>query len=174
MRVYIPPKLKRSSVWSWLLLLAGISLFFASSFVPKGTSVVQACSLGFLAVGIWILSRYVLVYYYYEIEGENFRIIRVSGKKYAPMCNISMRTGVEVKRVVRGEKNPPAKVRYSYVRNFMPDDKYVYIFDWNGQRAQITFEPNAEFAALMNEKIEELKKEQPKEEQPKTNGWYDK
>lgn len=173
MRVYIPPKLKRSSVWSWLLLLAGASLFFASSFMPKYVSVAQMVSLGFIAVGIWVLSRYVLVYYYYEIDGENFRIIRVNGKKYEPMCNISMRTGVEVKKVVKGEKKQPARVRYDYVRNFMPDDKYVYIFDWNGQRAQITFEPNAEFAALMNEKIEELKNAPAKEENPKTNGWYD-
>jgi hypothetical protein len=46
----------------------------------------------------------------------------------------------------------------------------VYFFEWNGANAEIIFEPNEEFALLMNEKLAELASASPEE---KTNGWYD-
>lgn len=170
---YLPPKLKRSGVWSFLLMLAGITLYFASAFVPKYVSVIQVVSFIFFAFSIYIITRYVLTYYYYEIDGENFRIIKVTGKKQQPMCNICLRAGGEVVNARDGKKRKPTRVKYDYVRNFMPDDKYIYCFEWNGQYAEITFEPNAEFVSFMNAKIKELENVPAPEEKNPTNGWYD-
>ncbi len=173
MRVYTPPKQKRSATWSLLFILAGMALYIASAFIPRFISIVQIASLAFIAAGIWILSRYVLVYYYYELDGENFRVIKVNGKKHTTMCNLSLRTATELKKLEKGEKKPRASVRYDYMRNFMADEKYIYIFEWNGQKAFITFEPNKEFFELMKYRIEEVKSTPLPEQEQKTNGWYE-
>jgi len=170
---YMPKKLKRSGVWSFLLMLAGITLYFASAFVPKYPSVIQAVSFAFFAFSIYIITRYVLTSYYYEIDGENFIIMRVTGKKQQPMCNINLRAGGEVISARGNKKRKPTRVKYDYVRNFMPEDKYIYCFEWNGQYAEITFEPGAEFVSFMNSKIKELENAPVQEEKTPTNGWYD-
>lgn len=168
---YMPPKLKRSGVWSFLLMLAGISLYVSSAFVPKYVSVVQAVSFAFFAFSIYIITRYVLTSYYYEIDGENFRIVKITGKKNEPMCNISLRTKGEVKSPK--DKRKPTRIRYDYTRNFMPNDKYIYCFIWNGRDAEIVFEPSADFVAFMNARIKELENAPEQEQKTKTNGWYE-
>ncbi len=168
---YMPPKLKRSGIWSFLLMLAGITLYISSAFVPKYVSVVQAVSFAFFAFSIYIITRYVLTSYYYEIDGENFRIVKVTGKKNEPMCNISLRTKGEVK--TPKDKRKATRIRYDYTRNFTPNDKYIYCFEWNGKDAEIVFEPNADFVAFMNAKIKELANAPEQEQKMKTNGWYE-
>ena len=168
---YMPPKIKRSGVWSFLPMLAGISLYVSSAFVPKYVSVVQAVSFAFFAFSIYIITRYVLTSYYYEIDGENFRIVKITGKKNEPMCNISLRTKGEVKSPK--DKRKPTRIRYDYTRNFMPNDKYIYCFIWNGRDAEIVFEPSADFVAFMNARIKELENAPEQEQKTKTNGWYE-
>ena len=168
---YMPPKLKRSGLWSFLLMLAGISLYVSAAFVPKYVSVVQAVSFAFFAFSIYIITRYVLTSYYYEIDGENFRIVKITGKKNEPMCNISLRTKGEVKSPK--DKRKPTRIRYDYTRNFMPNDKYIYCFIWNGRDAEIVFEPSADFVAFMNARIKELENAPEPEQKTKTHGWYE-
>ena len=167
---YMPPKLKRSGIWSFLLMLAGITLYIGSAFLPKYASVAQAVSFAFFAFSIYIITRYVLTSYYYEIDGENFRVVKVTGKKYEAMCNIPLRTKGEVK--MPKDKRKPTRIRYDYTRNFMPNDKYIYCFEWNGKDTEIVFEPSADFAAFMKAKIKECAIAPEQEQKTPTNGWY--
>lgn len=168
----VPKRLKRSVIWSFASVFCGAVIFGTSYFINSYKSVVQLIAMAFFAFGIWVACRYSLVGYYYVIDGENFRIVKVSGKREQVMCNISMRTGHFVKKTSEDKKRKNVRIRYNYCRNFATPDEYFYSFEWNGSEAEIIFEPNAEFAAAMNDKIEELKNAPP-EENAETNGWYD-
>jgi len=170
MRVYIPTQNKKNAVCYFLGILGGALLFIASAISPAFKGLIQLAAFCFWAFGIWVLCRYSLTYFYYIIDGDNFRIVKVSGQKHTDVGNVSMRTGKFVKKVSEAKDRPPARNRFNYCRNFVPQEKYVYFFEWNGVNAEIIFEPNAEFAELMNAKLAELQNAPPEEP---TNGWYD-
>ena len=170
MRAYIPPPNKKNAACYFLGIIGGALLFIASMALPSFKGLTQLAGFCFWAFGIWVLCRYSLTYFYYIIEGDNFRIVKVSGQKHTDVGNISMHTGKFVKKLSEAKGRPPARSRFNYCRNYIPAEKYVYFFEWNGANAEIIFEPNEEFALLMNEKLAELASSSPEE---KTNGWYD-
>ena len=170
MRAYIPPPNKKNAVCYFLGIIGGSLLFIASLALPALKGITQLAGFCFWAFGIWVLCRYSLTYFYYIIEGDNFRIVKVSGQKHTDVGNISMHTGKFVKKLSEAKERPSARNRFNYCRNYIPDEKYVYFFEWNGTNAEIIFEPNEEFALLMNAKLAELASAPPEE---KTNGWYD-
>jgi len=169
MRAYIPPQNKKNAVCYFLAIIGGLLLFVVSVALPVLKGLIQLFAFCFWAFGIWVLCRYSLTYFYYIIEGDNFRIVKVSGQKHTDVANISMRTGKFVKKLSEAKDRPPVRNRFNYCRNYIPAEKYVYFFEWNGADAEIIFEPNEEFARLMNAKLAELGTE-PDE---KTNGWYE-
>ncbi|MGN1095906.1 MAG: hypothetical protein ACI4QR_05915, partial [Eubacteriales bacterium] len=132
MYTYVPKVLLRSKIWSLVFVLCGAAVFGVSYFIDSYKSAVQLAALVLFVLGIWIACRYVLIGYYYSIDGENFRIIKVNGKKEQLVCNISMRTGYEVFPISDKENRKHVKVRYNYSRNIMPKDEYIYYFEWNG------------------------------------------
>ena len=170
MRVYIPEQNKKNAVCYFLGILGGALLFVASTFAPRFGGLIQLAAFGFWCFGFWVLCRYSLTSFYYVIDGDNFRIVKVTGKRQQDVGNISMRTGKFIKKLSEAKGRPPARNRFDYCCNFVPDEKYVYFFEWNGVNAEIIFEPSEEFALLMSEKLEALKGTVPEEP---TNGWYD-
>ena len=170
MRAYVPLPNKKNAACYILAIIGGFLLFVASLALPALKGIIQLAAFCFWAFGIWVLCRYSLTYFYYIIDGDNFRIVKVSGQKHTDVGNISMRTGKFVKRLSEAKGRPPVRNRFNYCRNYAPAEKYVYFFDWNGVNAEIIFEPNEEFAMLMNAKLAELQSTAPEE---KTNGWYD-
>ena len=153
MRVYIPPQNKKNALCYFLGILGGALLFALSAFMPAFKGIIQLFAFGFWVFGVWILCRYTLTYFYYIIDGDNFRIVKVTGKTHSDVANISMRTGKFVKKLDEAKGRPPVRNRFNYCRNYIPAEKYVYFFEWNGANAEIIFEPNAEFAELMNAQL---------------------
>ncbi len=170
---YVPKRLKRSVIWSFIGVFFGALMFGMSYFINTYKSIAQLIAFVFFVFGIYIACRYSLISYYYILDGENFRIFKVNGKKQTEVGNLSLRTGKYLKRTAEMKKRPPVRVKYNFSRNFAPADEYVYAFDWNGAAAEIIFEPNEEFAKMMAEKIEELKNSEETQENIPTNGWYD-
>jgi hypothetical protein len=170
MRAYIPPQNKKNAVCYFLGIICGSLLFAVSAFLPVFKGVLQLAAFCFWAFGIWVLCRYSLTYFYYIIDGDNFRIVKVSGQKHTDVGNVSMRTGKFVKKLSEAKDRPPVSNRFDYCRNYIPAEKYVYFFEWNGACAEIIFEPNEEFALIMSEKLAQLQRVEPQEP---TNGWYD-
>ncbi|MBQ8404093.1 MAG: hypothetical protein IJX55_06690 [Clostridia bacterium] len=170
MRVYSPPKQKKNTAVSLTAMLCGSALFIISYFPERYAAFFQLAAFGLWAFGLWVVCRYSLTSYYYEVDGDIFRIIKVMGQRQQVVGNISMRTGIFLKKLSEAKERPPARNRFDYCSNFAPQEKYVYFFEWNGVNAEIIFEPSEEFAAIMQERLDEIKNE-PKPEP--TNGWYD-
>ncbi|MBQ9745871.1 MAG: hypothetical protein IJW21_03535 [Clostridia bacterium] len=157
MRVYIPPKNKKTMLCSFLGIMCGSLLFLTSYFAVSFRGLIQLCAFGFWGFGFWVVCRYMLVSYYYVLDGDNFHVIKVIGHEHRDACNINMRTGKFIKKLSEAKGRPPARERFNYCRNFVTAQRYVYFFEWNGVDAEIIFESNAEFAALMAEKLETLR-----------------
>ena len=170
MRVYIPTKQKQTTVCVCLAMICGAILFTLSYFAMSGKGLVQLAAFALWAFGLWIACRYSLVYYYYAVDGKNFRIVKVSGEKHQDVCNISMSTGIFLKKVSEAKDRKPVRNRFNYCRNFAPKEAYVYYFEWNGAMAEIIFEPSKDFADIMNEAMIVAQSEAKAEA---TNGWYE-
>ncbi|MBQ8862666.1 MAG: hypothetical protein IJ021_08010 [Clostridia bacterium] len=170
MRVYSPPKQKKNTAVSLVAMVFGCALFLISYFPERYAAFIQLAAFGFWAFSLWVACRYCLTSYYYEVEGDIFRIIKVMGQRRQVVGNISMRTGVFLEKESAAKKRPSARTRFNYCSNFAPQEKYVYFFEWNGTAAEIIFEPSEEFAAIMREHLETVKNEPAPEP---TNGWYD-
>jgi hypothetical protein len=149
MRVYTPPKNKKTDVCSFLGILCGSVFFVISSFVELYAGLIQLAAFAFWAFGLWVACRYSLTYHYYAVDGKNFRVVKVMGKRYSEVCNISMSTGIFLKKESEARDRAPAHTRFDYCRNFAAEQKYVYYFEWNGSTAEIIFEPSEEFAQIM-------------------------
>ena len=157
-------------VYACIAMLCGAILFTLSYFAVTGRGVVQLAAFACWAFGMWIACRYSLIYYYYAVDGKNFRIVKVMGEKHQDVCNISMTTGVFLKKTSDAKGRDPVKNRFNYCRNFAPRQTYVYCFEWNGSSAEIIFEPSEEFAAIMQDVLESVRNDP--SEAP-TNGWYE-
>ena len=156
MKVYIPVQNKKNAVCYFLAIFGGAVLFVISSILPSFKGLIQLAAFGFWIFGIWVLCRYTLTCFYYIIDGDNFRIVKAMGKDHRDVANISMRTGKFIKKLSEAKQRPAARHRFNYCRNFAPDEKYIYFFEWNGENAEIIFEPSCEFAELMRAKLDEL------------------
>ena len=170
MKVYIPAPNKKNAVCAVLGAVCGALFFIASEISPSYKGLIQLAGFCAWAFTIWLVCRYMLVYFYYAVDGECFRIVKVSGQKHTDVGNVSMRTGKFIKRLSEAKGREPARHRFNYCRNYSPDEKYVYFFEWNGANAEIIFEASEEFARIMNSKLAELQSLPPEE---KTNGWYE-
>ena len=108
MRVYIPEQNKKNAICYFTAIIAGALLFAVSTILPFYRGVVQLFAFGFWIFGFWVLCRYSLSYFYYVIDGDNFRIVKVMGKRQQDVGNVSMRTGKFIKKESEAKKRPPA------------------------------------------------------------------
>ena len=170
MRIYSPPKQKKNTAVSLTAMICGCVLFLLSYFPENYAALIQLAAFGAWAFSLWVLCRYRLTSYYYEVDGDIFRIVKVMGERRQTVGNISMRTGIFIKKEAEAKDRPSVRNRFDYCSNFAPKEKYVYFFEWNGANAEIIFEPSEAFAEIMRERLAALASEPAPEP---TNGWYD-
>jgi hypothetical protein len=171
MKVYMPQKNKKNTTVAFTSVLCGCAFFLISYFVRGYAGVVQLAALAFWVFGMWVACRYSLTSYYYAVDGDNFVVVKTSGKNNQTVCNISMRTGEYFGKLSESKKIKSVRNRFDYSSNFRSEQRYVYMFEWNGTSAEIIFEADEAFASIVADKLKELKSSAEKKDP--TNGWYD-
>ena len=172
MKVYMPPKNKKNTTVALTAVLCGCAFFLISYFVGNYAGIVQLAAFAFWVFGMWVACRYSLISYYYAVDGDNFTVVKTSGKNQQTVCNITMRTGEYFGKLSESKKRKPVRNRFDYSSNFRSEQRYVYMFEWNGSTAEIIFEADEVFASIVSDKLREIKSN-PAETSEPTNGWYD-
>ena len=149
----------RIIVWGGFLLIA--LLFLASaSFLKQIGGYLNLLGFAAICVEIMLLVRFVLSEYEYTVDGENFTVTRITGKKRTDMCCVSLATAIKVMPKKEYAELPAAEkaiVKYAMNQNIKAESK-VFLFEFNGKRAMVEFEPNEAFAAIVQNQIDEAKK----------------
>lgn len=128
-----------------LLLYALSGLFMEQPVIP------QLCAFVIGAVGIYMIVRYCMTDYRYELREDNLLVIKKVGKTETMICNLTLKTscGIFLLEDEAGQHSVFETVdkTYNYTVNFRHDQVYVYLFRDADFRCRILLEADEAFMA---------------------------
>lgn len=165
---HTPPKNKTAKYLSFVCMILGC-LLIATIFLDVPYKVIfEVIALIFYVLSFELMFRYGYTTFTYTLEDGNFIVSKRTGQKRQTVCNVSMRTAVDLVKTPKTKEEKDAfssrfgrvKIRYNYCQIMMPKESYSYLFRFNGELAEIIFEPNDEMidairAALQAESEED-------------------
>ena len=163
---YSPVKNKKAPVTS-AALLAVFTVLNAASPAFKGYSgVVAAASLVFLAASLYILIRFCVGKYSYEITHDTFAITKTTGQKSVTVANMLLSTAYGVtktpsspaERAEFGDKFGAIHAKMSCYHNLFAKP-HLYVTEFNGKTYAFEIEIDDEFAAALDGAIRSARKD---------------
>ena len=162
---HIPKKeIKNAAIFSGICIFSAAALITASMFVSNFAVVrlvYRLSAVVFATAAIQITSRFILSDYIYILDKTNFIIVKVNGAKSAQVCNISLETSISVfeknKKFSEIEKQFDKFNKTNFCQNMIPYKLYVYIFELNQKKSAVIFEPDRNFIAEMQKRMEYAK-----------------
>lgn len=154
---YTPPKNKTAKWISFASLLVALALIGTLFLRVRYQVFYEVLALLFYLFSFELLYRFVLTTYTYIIEDGNFIVMKQTGKRKMYACNLAMSTAIAlVKTPKTGEEKAAfaerfgrVKIRYNYSQVIVPKETYSYLFEFNGETAEIVFQPNEEMTAMI-------------------------
>lgn len=159
---YTPQKNKTAKWISFAAAIVACLFIMTTVFSVPYKVVYEVIALLFYIFSFELLFRFVMTEFTYRIEDDNFIVIKRTGKKRICVCNISMKTAAALIRTPKtkeekttfAERFGRVKIRYNYCQVINPGSPYSYLFDFNGELAEIVFEPNDEMRQYIEAQIE--------------------
>lgn len=147
---YKPPKTNRAGEITavFLIILSMISYGFTFSAIPF-RGVLMFLFFVSLVFGIQFLIRFGMTAYHYELQDDNFIVVKTVGRRSTIVCNLTLKTALGI---VSGDKvsSIPQNFghisqKYNYCQNMFSKNSYYYLFEFNGKNGMIKFEPDDAF-----------------------------
>ncbi len=151
---YSPPRnVKKCSGMSLAGFAVGFGLMYASTYLPY-PFIFQIFGVAFIAIGIFMTTRYIVRRYVYSVQkvsecDYDFSINEVVGSRSKTVCRIS--TDEIMDLVYSNDGKTPVKYRgkagkdiivYDYCQDFLPGDCYYLYADIREGRICIKFSPD--------------------------------
>ncbi len=155
---HTPEKSKTGKTISFLcMLISCIALIFVTTLDVRYRLFYQMVALSLYVFSLQILYRYYLTTFSYAVDAENFIITKRTGKKVQTVCNLSLSTLIDITQTPKTRDARKAfaarygrrKYRYNYCQSMSPERKYSVLFEFNGDTAEIVFEPSLEMVQLL-------------------------
>ncbi|HAN21423.1 MAG: hypothetical protein A2Y15_09305 [Clostridiales bacterium GWF2_36_10] len=137
--------------------------FIASSYIETYRFLAQLIAVLFLAMSIMIVIRYTITEIEYTITADTFIITKIVGNKMTIVCSLNLASTIALvnkKTFEQTKEFSNATMRYNYSQNIKAQS-FVYVYLFNGKKGMIEFEPNAIFVKIMNDAIENARKNNP-------------
>lgn len=158
---YTPKKNKTAKIISFLSVLVACVLVGTVFLDVRYKIVYEIIALLFYIYSFELLFRYVFTEYTYIVDDGNFIVMKRAGRRLTYACNVSMSTALAIletpktkeQRMAFAEKYGRVKIRYNYCQVIRPEKTYSYIFEFNGDFAEIVFQPNEEMLSRIREFI---------------------
>ncbi len=154
---HTPQKNKTAKYFSFACMLLGC-LLVATVFLDVPYKVIfEFIALIFYVLSFELMFRFGYTTYTYTLEDGNFIVSRRTGQKRQTVCNVSMRTAIDIVKTPKTKEEKAAfaarfgraKIRYNYSQVMMPKETYSYLFRFNGEIAEIVFEPSEEMVTAI-------------------------
>ncbi len=130
-------------------------LFLLSTCVLSYAALIRLTAFISLIASILLVVRYALTEFEYSVSNGDFAITRITGNRRQVVCNVSLETAVnfiEKRDYDHLPSSEKAIIKYSLNQN-MKAKSFVLLFDFNGKKSMIEFEPNPEFVAILKNEI---------------------
>ena len=154
---HTPQKNKAAKYLSFACMILGC-LLVATVFMDVPYKVIfEFIALVFYVLSFELMFRFSYTTYTYTLENGNFIVSRRTGQKRQTVCNVSMRTAIDIVKTPKTKEEKAAfaarfgmaKIRYNYSQVIMPKETYSYLFRFNGELAEVVFQPNEEMVAAI-------------------------
>ena len=150
----------RILLWSSVLITAG--LFLAAELVVAFGGIIRFVAFAALVLSILFNVRYTLTEFEYAVMGGDFAITKIVGNKRQQICSVALETAIELYEKRDYDHLPSSQkaiIKYSLNQNIKANS-YVFLFNFNGKRAMIEFEPNEAFVTILKKEISAYKSSQ--------------
>lgn len=109
----------------------------------------------FLFLGAYLLFRYTMTEFVYTLSDGVFSVRRIIGMKESKLLSLELtdKTALYTKKEFKKIKTEGGK---SYRQNLTAATAF-FVFEKNGKKRYIEFEPNVEFYALLKNELEDKK-----------------
>lgn len=158
---YSPPGDKRPALAAFTLFLA-LTAVSAAMFANKSISpwIPQLSAVVFAVCAVQVYVKYILSEYKYAFDDRNLCIDKIVGKKIVPLGSLDLSYSLAevMSKSEYNEKKstlPKPDIMFNYCKTMRLRDPFVYLFEFNGKNALLTFEPNGEFVCALNAVINE-------------------
>lgn len=159
---YIPPK-KKNVRWVSLvcMLLGGMGLVFSVTANFRYSLLIQMVSLFLFVISFEFFYRYEMTTFAYIVDEKNFVVIKSVGKKQTCVCNLALSTAIAIRKTPKKKKERreaqtlygTVGIRYNHAQTLCPRQPYSIYFSFNDKIAEIVFEPSAQMAEAIADKI---------------------
>lgn len=161
---YSPVKNKKGLVVSASLLALFAVLNMTAPLFDGYRGVVSAVSLLFLTSSLYVLIRFSVGRYSYEITSETFVITKTTGKKSVNVASLLLSTAYGVSKTPKTKEEHAAlfekfgkiDVTMSCYHNLFAKT-HVYVTEFNGKTYAFKIEIDGEFAKKINDAIDSKK-----------------
>lgn len=154
-------KIRNAAVFTGGSFAVAAGLMIFSTYIVMLRAAYQLGCVIALAVGIQIATRFIMSEYEYALDKDNFIVFKTTGKKKTEICNVTLKAAYAL------YKNTPQKtiesnhgkinMRLNFCQNMRPDNSCVFVFDFNGKKASVSFEYNEAFFAEFQYRMELFK-----------------
>lgn len=164
---YKPERNPRQALLLMILLsLFSCAVFFASSIINDSYRLLaQLVAILFFTFSIVTVVRYTLTEIEYSISEEAFGVSKKVGNKVIFLCAIDLTTVVALmdkKTYEHSKEFSGITVKFNHCQNIKAQS-FVLLYTVNGKKSMIEFEPNVVFVKIMNEAIDNSKKNNEKD-----------
>lgn len=149
-----------------LLLVLCLSAFSCAGFllatlVPESYRLItQLISILFLVMSVIIVIRYTVTELEYSVTEDTFAITEITGKRVTGTLSIPLESVVALvdkEEFLHSKDLCKVCAKLNKCQNIKAKS-FVLVYELNGRRRMLEFEPNAAFVKLVNEAIENIKK----------------
>lgn len=149
---------KAARLTAFIAVALAAGLFYASAVVKNYPFAYQFAAIVLMIAGVEVLVKYVLSDHVYEAADKDLKIYRVMGKKSVciaslayeeSLCEVVASNDYQAKK----DRFPKTQIVVNACKNVFPQSYSLYFFNFNGRNAVLKFEPDALFAAYLDDKI---------------------
>ena len=109
-----------------------------------------------MMISILLIVRYSLTEFEYSVGDGAFGVTKIVGNKRTVVCSVALETAIGLYSKRDYDHLPSdqkGQIKYSLNQN-MVADSFVFLFEFNGKRTMVEFEPNLQFVAIVKDEIE--------------------
>lgn len=140
-------------------ILLTVGVFVLATFWPANAGIIRFIGFFCIVICIYILFRFTMTEMEYTLCDGNFTITKIVGSKRTVQGVLDLADSIAlVTKEEYREKgyNKNLSTVCNYSQN-LGSNHWYYVFEFEGKRASVEFEPNDIFVAIFKEEIEKAK-----------------
>ena len=140
-----------------VLSCAGFSL---SLHIDNYRLFAQLIAVLFLAISIALVVRYTITEMEYTISPTDFSVSKTVGNRTTVLCSLDLSTAialVDKETYLHSKEFTDVTIKYNHCQNIKAQS-FIFVYEFNGKKGMIEFEPNTVFIKIMREAMDNARK----------------